>query len=68
VVDYTKKNMQAAVAQAVIDRGTAVPQSAEQEERIREGSKVEPPKFVKDRTPSKEEVEEGIDIDDIPFE
>lgn len=35
LVNYTKESMQAAVAQAVIDRGTAVPQSAEQEERLR---------------------------------
>lgn len=32
--DYTTENMCAKVAQAVIDRGVAVPQSAEQEERL----------------------------------
>jgi hypothetical protein len=68
LVNYTRETMQAAVAQAVIDRGVAVPQSAEQEARITEGTRVEPPKFIKDRTPSKEEVAEGIDIDDIPFD
>jgi hypothetical protein len=34
LVNYTKEKMQAAVAQAVIDRNVAVPQSAEQEQRI----------------------------------
>src|SRR5712671_932727 len=36
LVNFTKEKMQAAVAQAVIDRGTAVPQSAEQEKRLKE--------------------------------
>ena len=35
LVSFTKEKMQAAVAQAVIVRGTAVPRSAEQEERLR---------------------------------
>jgi hypothetical protein len=34
LVNFTKEKMQAAVAQAVVDRGTAVPQSKEQEDRI----------------------------------
>jgi hypothetical protein len=54
-VSFTKENMQAAVAQAVIDRGTAVPRSAEQEERLRNSG-------------TREEAEtEGINPDDNLF-
>jgi hypothetical protein len=79
LVNYTKENMQAAVAQAVIDRGTAVPQSAEQEARLRSeeeqtadeefgevtGAKIEPPSILKNRV-SREEAAEP-NPDDIPF-
>jgi len=56
LVGFTKERMQAAVAQAVIDRGTAVPRSAEQEERLRNSG-----------TRDEAEAEGGINPDDIPF-
>lgn len=75
LVNYTKEKMMPAVAQAVLDRGTAVPQSVEQEERMKDivpqpnapvgvKTKQEPPGFIK-RQRSKEEIEEDIDIDKI---
>lgn len=56
LVNYTRENMQAAVAQAVVDRGTAVPKSAEQEERIRNSG-----------TREEAEAETEVNPDDIPF-
>lgn len=66
LVSYTRDRIAATVAQSVIDRGVAVPQSAEQEERVRE-TRIEPPNSLKGRVRSKEEVEEDINVDDLPF-
>jgi hypothetical protein len=70
LVSYTRDTMQATVAQAVIDRGVAVPQSAEQEERLQETGKIDPPNVVK-RQMSREELaargEDEPNPDDIPF-
>jgi hypothetical protein len=70
LVSYTRDTMQAAVAQAVIDRGAGVPQSAEQEERLQEAGKIEPPNVVKHQMSREELAAHGEDEpnpDDIPF-
>lgn len=70
LVGYTRDTMAPKVAQAVIDRGVGVPQSAEQEQRLNEGDKIEPPAVVK-RQMTREELaargEEEPNPDDIPF-
>ena len=76
LVSYTRDKVSAAVAQAYIDRTNAPEVKTEEQKAVEEYDnltpqsapvKVTPPNFIKPRTRSKEEIEEGINLDEQPF-
>ncbi len=59
LIKYTKEN--------IIPKFTMTEDDIADEEFAELTTKVEPPNFIKKRTPSQEEIEQGINIDDAPF-